>query len=107
MRRTETGDKFTDDYTFARAVPGIFIAKGLMAAGTFVVSSVLVPVCLLGRRPWLVTAKQVGRARRTHVWQVAGNRQSRELVARVAATLHEGRRLSAVGVEFSEPSSSP
>jgi hypothetical protein len=49
--------------------------------------------CALGRRPWPVTARRIGRTRRRHVWLVQGWDQSSAMLREVGLSLRTGRHL--------------
>jgi hypothetical protein len=48
---------------------------------------------LLGAKPWIVEARKLDRARRTHRWRATGWRSSTELVSEIDASLRSGRPL--------------
>jgi hypothetical protein len=50
-------------------------------------------LCLSGWRPWPVTARRLGRARRRHTWMVRGWAESSAMLREVESALRFGRRL--------------
>jgi hypothetical protein len=59
-----------------------------------------IALCLLRLRPWPVTAKRRGRARRVHLWSVRGRTASNDLLAEIVDSLRTGRHLPAGDIEL-------
>jgi hypothetical protein len=59
-----------------------------------------IALCMLRLRPWPLSAKRRGGARRVHLWPVWGRTASNDLLAEIVESLHTGRHLPPGDVEL-------
>jgi hypothetical protein len=69
------------------------LVAALWWVAAFVAAPLGIALCLLGLRPWPVTARRLGRSRRIHQWQVTGRAASNDLLAEIVDALRTGRHL--------------
>jgi len=74
------------------ALLDLFVAA-LRGLAALVLAPIGIALCMLGVRPWPVTARRLGRSRRIHRWQVSGRAASNDLLAEIVDALRTGRHL--------------
>lgn len=101
VRRTGAGD-LTGEISFERSrnnYAGAQLGMILMVVMVvrYALAIVLAPfdalLSFVGLRPWYIEAKNVGRAKRRHVWIVKGWEASESLLCEIDAALRTGHRL--------------
>ena len=96
--------EFSGNVVRAEATGWVAVIELLVAALRGLAALVTAPfgiaLCLLGVRPWPITARRLGRSRRTHRWRVTGRSASNDLLAEIVDALHTGRHLPEGDIEL-------